>query len=344
MKFIRKIRPAVAAAAAAAAALALTAGVAHAQFQERNIRASLVLSKDHSLGVGLTKFAQCAAEKSGGKMKIQTFFDGALGNDAPAIAQLRSGTLEMVVTATSAMSQMIPSAAVFDLPFLFANEKEAHAALDGKSGQLLRERMLDVGLVNLTYLENGFRNVTNSKHPIQKMEDLKGLKIRSMPNPMVVETFKAIGGYAFPMPFTELYTALETKAIDGQENPVPIIETAKFYEVQKYLSMTRHMYNPALLAYSKRLFDKLTPVEQAALHECSDVVRPFQREVNRKQAIEGVERLQAKGMVVNDVGPAELTRMREAARKVYDDSASAIGADMMALVKEDLDHVRAAKP
>ncbi|MGE0097459.1 MAG: DctP family TRAP transporter solute-binding subunit [Hydrogenophaga sp.] len=326
--------------ATAAAAFLLVASPVQAQIQDRNIRASLVLSKDHSLGVGLTKYSQCVGEKSGGRMKVQTFFDGALGNDAPAIAQLRSGTLDMVVTATSAMSQMIPSAAVYDLPFLFADEKEADAALDGKSGALLSRRMLDVGLVNLTYLENGFRNATNSKHPINKMEDLKGLKIRSMPNPMVVETFKALGGFAFPMPFTELYSALETKAVDGQEKPVPIIETAKFFEVQKYLSMTRHMYNPALLLYSKPLFDKLNPAEQTVLRDCANAVRDEQRKINRQMAAEGVDRLKAKGMVVNAIAPAEVTRMREASKVVYEKNAPVIGADMMALVEDDLKRVR----
>jgi TRAP-type C4-dicarboxylate transport system substrate-binding protein len=142
------------------------------------------------------------------------------------------------------------------------------------------------------------------------------------------------------MPFTELYSALETKAMDGQENPVPIIETAKLYEVQKYLSMTRHMYNPSLLVYSRQLFDKLAPAEQTVLRDCGNLVREFQRKVNRQQASEGVARLQAKGMVVNEIAPAEVTRMREASRTVYDKGAPAIGADMMALVQEDLKRAR----
>jgi len=337
MKFKTRLR---AVAAAACAFAILPAAQADGPFPERKVRASLVLAKDHSLGKGLTHFAECAAEKTGGKFKVQTFFDGALGNDAPAIVQARTGTLDLVVTATSAMSQMIPSAAVFDLPFLFANEKEADAALDGTSGQLLSKRLETVGLVNVTYLENGFRNVTNSKRPVRRMEDLKGLKIRSMPNPMVVETFKALGGYAFPMPFTELYSALETGAVDAQENPLPIIETAKFYEVQKYLSMTRHMYNPSLLVYSKKLFDQLTPPEQAMLRACGDSMRAYQRKVNRDMVAQGTSHLQSKGMVVNDIAPAEQARMREAAQVVWKDSAKAIGADMMAAVQADLKKVR----
>ena len=325
---------------AIAAACLLAAGPSHAQFQDHSIRATLSAGKDHPLGVALTKVQQCVAQKSGGKMKIQTFFDGSLGSDVPTIQQLRTGTLDMAMTATSFMSTMAPSAAVFDLPFLFANEKEADAALDGKSGELLTQKLAGVGLVALAYMENGFRNMTNSKRPITKMEDLVGLKMRALQNPIVVETFKAMGGFAIPMPFTEVYSALETKTVDGQENPVPIIETAKFYEVQKYLSMTRHIYNPGVLVYSKQLFDKLAPVEQAALRDCAQGAREEQRRLNRQQSEEGIARLKAKGMIVNELSPAELARMREVAKPIHEKAISTIGADMINAVNEDLKTVR----
>ena len=325
---------------ALAAACLFAAGSVHAQFQDHAIRATLSAQKDHPLGIALTKVQQCVAQKSGGKMKIQTFFDGSLGSDIPTIQQLRTGTLDMVVTATSFLSTMVPSAAVFDLPFLFASEKEADAALDGKAGELLAQRLTGVGLVTLAYWENGFRNMTNSKRPINRMEDLVGLKMRALQNPIVVETFKAMGGFAVPMPFTEVYSALETKTVDGQENPVPIIESAKFYEVQRYLSMTRHIYNPGVVLYSKQLFDKLAPVEQTALRECAQGARAEQRQLNRKQAEEGIARLKAKGMIVNDISPAELARMREVAKPVHEKAIPTIGADMIAAVNDDLKTVR----
>lgn len=326
--------------AAASAACLLAAGPVQAQFQERAVRATLSAQKDHPLGIALTKVQECVAQKSGGKMKIQTFFDGSLGADVPTIQQLRTGTLDMVVTASSFMSTMVPSAAVFDLPFLFANEKEADAALDGKAGALLTQKLAGVGLVTLAYWENGFRNMTNSKHPITRMEDLKGLKMRALQNPIVVETFKAMGGFAVPMPFTEVYSALETKTVDGQENPVPIIESAKFYEVQKYLSMTRHIYNPGIVVYSKQLFDKLSPAEQAALRDCAQGARVEQRRLNRQQAEEGIGRLKAKGMIVNELSPAELARMHETVKPIHEKTIPTIGADMMAAVNEDLKTVR----
>jgi tripartite ATP-independent transporter DctP family solute receptor len=312
---------------------------ANAQFQERTIRASVNISKEHSLGVALTKVSQCVAQKSGGRMKIQPFFDGSLGNDGPTIQQLRSGTLDMVVTVTSFMSTMVPAAAAFDLPFVFANEKEADAAMDGKAGEILAQRLETQGMVTLAYWENGFRNATNSKLPITKMEDMRGLKFRVIPNPMMVETFKALGGFAVPMPFTEVYSALETKTVDGQENPVPVIEAVKFHEVQKYLSLTRHMYNPGIVIYSKQLFDKLSPAEQSALRDCSFTERLAQRQLNRQQAEEGIGRLKAKGMLVNAISPAEFARMRDAIKPVYEKALPAIGADMMTALNNDVKSV-----
>jgi len=315
-------------------------GVGTVQAQERTIRASLVLPKEHALGIGLTTLAQCVQQKSAGKLKLQPFFDGALGNDAAALQQLRSGTLEVLVTATSYMSTVLPAAGIFDLPFMFTNEKEADAALDGKTGELLTQKLTSVGLVNLAYWENGFRNMTNSKRPIEKMEDLHGLKMRALPNPVMLATFKALGGFAIPMPFPELYSALETKAVDGQENPVNLVEGSKFYEVQKYLSITRHVYNPAVVVYSKRLFDQLAPAEQTVLRECGAASSLEQRRVNRMQVEGSLERLKGKGMLVNIVSERETARMREATLSVHEAQAQILGADMRAALTDDLNRVR----
>jgi tripartite ATP-independent transporter DctP family solute receptor len=324
---------------AIAAALAC-AGLAHAQFQDRTIRASLSLGKDHSLGIGLTKVAQCAAQKTGGKMKIQPFFDSTLGGDGPALQQLRSGTLDMVIAATASTTAILPASGVFDLPFLFNSEKEADVLLDGKVGEMLAAKMPSVGLVSLGYWEYGFRQTTNSKKPITKMEDLQGLKMRVMPNPIMIDAFKNMGGFALTMPITELYTAMETKAVDGQENPFSTIELNKFFEVQKYLSLTRHMYNPVMVFYSKRLFDQLTPAEQQVMRECGAEGRDEQRRVNRKQNEESLARLKERGMVINDVSPAEINRMREKSMALWDKQSTVIGPEMMNAVLGELKRIR----
>ena len=325
---------------AMATALLSVAGAAHAQFQERTIRASIVLAKEHSLSQAMTDVSKCAADKSGGKMKIQNFFDGSLGGDLAAIQQLRSGTLDIAVTSPSYFTGMIPAAALWDLPFFFANEKEADAALDGKAGKLLADRLPTVGVVPLTYYEVGYRHTTNSKHPIRRMEDLQGVKIRSSQSPVVLDTFKALGGFAVAMPFSEVYSALENKTIDGQENSIGLVETSKFNEVQKYLSLTQHQFGPGMMIYSKPLFDKLAPQEQAVLRECAAATRETQRANNRKQVQDALTRMKAKGLVVNELVPAEMERMRAAVKPVQEKYLKDVGADMIAAVEDDLKRVR----
>lgn len=325
---------------AVATALLSVAGAAHAQYQERTIRASIVLAKEHSLSQAMMDVSKCAADKTGGKMKIQNFFDGSLGGDLAAIQQLRTGTLDIAVTSPSYFTGMIPAAALWDLPFFFANEKEADAALDGKAGKVLADKLPGVGVIPLTYYEVGYRHTTNSKHPIRRMEDLQGVKIRSSQSPVVLDTFKALGGFAVAMPFGEVYSALENKTIDGQENSIGLVETSKFHEVQKYLSLTQHQFGPAMMIFSKPLFDKLSPQEQAVLRECGANSRDSQRAMNRKQIQEALVRMKAKGLVVNELAPAEIERMRVAAKPVQEKYLKDIGADMTAAVEEDLKRVR----
>ena len=324
---------------AVAASLAVS-GLAHAQFQDHTIRASLSLGKDHSLGIGLQKVVACAAQKTGGKMKITPYFDSALGGDITALQQLRSGTLEMVIAATASTTPILPAAGVFDLPFLINNEKEADALLDGKAGDLLASKMPSIGLVSLGYWEYGYRQTSNSKRPITKIEDFSGVKMRVMPNPVMVDAFKNLGAISLTMPLTELYTAMETKAVDGQENPFSTIELNKFFEVQKYLSLTHHMYNPVMVLYSKQLFDKLSAQEQQVLRECGAEGRDEQRKVNRAQNIVSLARLKERGMIINEVSPAEIQRMREKTQPLYERQAVAIGPEMMNLVTSELKRIR----
>jgi tripartite ATP-independent transporter DctP family solute receptor len=320
---------------AAGVATALLALPAAAQFTERNIRLSNGVNQEHPVGNGVAKMDACVREKSGGKMKIQSFWGGALGGDLQATQSLRSGTQEMVITSTSPLVGILPDLGVFDLPFLFANEKEADAILDGEFGKYISDKMPAVGLVNLAYWENGFRNLTNSKKPVAKVEDMPGLKVRVMQNNIFLDTFKTMGANAVPMAFGEVFTALETKAIDGQENPFVTIDTSKFYEVQKYLSVTRHAYTPFMVLYSKALWDKLSADEQKALQECAIAGRDEQRKVSRALSDKSLAALKQRGMQVNEVTAAEQKRMRDSVKPVYDKHAATIG-------KETVDRMNAA--
>jgi tripartite ATP-independent transporter DctP family solute receptor len=325
---------------ALAAIAALAAGTAHAQFQDRTFRVSNGVSKEHPMGNGLAKMGACTAQKSGGKMKIQPYWDGSLGSDLTATQQVRTGSLEMVLTSTAPLTSIIPALGVFDLPFLFNNEKEADQVLDGKAGEWFAAKLPAVGAVNLAWWENGFRHTTNSKRPITKLEDFDGVKMRVMQNNIFLDTFKTLGSNAVPMAFSEVYSALETKTVDGQENPFNNIENMKFYEVQKYLTLTKHAYSPTLVLFSKKTWDTLSAQEQATLKECAALGREEQRRVNREQAEKSVANLKAKGMQVNEISPAEMQRIRDKSKVIYERHGKAIGDEALNLVFGELKRIR----
>lgn len=313
---------------------------ASAQFAERNIRLSNGVNEDHPNGKGVEVFRTCLADKSGGKMKVQGFWGGALGGDLQATQALRSGTQEMVVTSSSPLIGILPDLGVFDLPFLFANEKEADTVLDGPFGEYIDKKLEAVGLVNIAYWENGFRNLTNSRRPVEKWEDFKGLKVRVMQNNVFLDTFKNMGANAVPMAFGEVFTALETKAIDGQENPFVTIDTSKFYEVQKYLSVTRHAYTPFLVLYSKKLWDELSKDEQTALRDCAVAARDEQRKVSRELGDASLQKIKGAGVVVNELNEQEANRMREQAKSVWEKHAATIGPETVKMMQDELDKMR----
>jgi TRAP-type transport system periplasmic protein len=335
MKFARRT---LISAIAGAALLAGTS--AFAQFSERTIKFTNGVNEDHPVGLGVKKMQEVLAAKTGGKLKIVAFWGGSAGGDLQATQALRAGTQEMVCTSSSPLVGIVKELGVFDLPFLFANEKEADAVLDGPAGVYFNKKLEDAGLVNLAYWENGFRNLTNSRRPVAKVEDFDGVKVRVMQNNIFLDTFKTLGTNAVPMAFGEVFTALETKTIDGQENPFVTIETSKFYEVQRYLSVTRHAYTPFLVLYSKKLWDQLSPQEQAVLREAAMEGQKVERAANRTLNERALTNLKAKGMQVNEITPAEQARMLEKVKPVYDKNVPTIGADAVTVVLDALKKAR----
>jgi len=235
---------------------------------------------------------------------------------------------------------MVPSWGVFDLPFLFNNESEADQVLDGKVGDWFAAKLPAIGLVGLAWWENGFRHTTNSKRAINKLEDFDGVKMRVMQNTIYIDTFKTLGSNAVPMAFSEVYSALETKTVDGQENPFANIENMKFYEVQKYLTLTKHAYAPLTLLVSKKTWDTMSADEQRVMRECALLGRDEERGINRAQAATTLANLKAKGMQVNEISPAEMQRIRDKTRIVYDQHSKAIGDEAMTLVFNELKRIR----
>jgi tripartite ATP-independent transporter DctP family solute receptor len=314
-----------------------------ADIKERSLKVGFVQAKDHPQGVSLEKFAEAVSRNSEGKIKIRIFGDGTLGGDAAVISSLQGGTVEMTLVATGLLTGHVKDFGIFDLPFLFNDYKEADAVLDGPIGKKLLEKLPEKGLVGLTYWDHGFRNLTNSRRPIAKAEDIQGLKIRVLQLPIHIDMFNTLGANAVPMPFPELYTALETKAVDGQENTFSSIETSKFDEVQKYVSTTNHVYQPLILLFSKKIWDQLSGDERKILLDAAAEVQPEVRKLSRDANVKALENLKAKGMIVTAVAPDTITQMREKLKPVTEKHAKQLGEALVNEMHAEIEKVRGRK-
>jgi tripartite ATP-independent transporter DctP family solute receptor len=241
-------------------------------------------------------FAEKVRERTGGAVAVQVFGNGALGSDPTTIAAARGGTLDIVLTGNPFFTGIAPKLNVLDLPFLFRDRRHVAAVLDGQIGRELLGELDAHGLHGLGFWDIGFRNVSNSRRPVNNVADLRGLKIRTTPNPAHIKAFQLMGANPVPLPFTELFTAMETRAVDGQENPTTLIRNARFYEVQKYLSLTRHAYTAGVLAMSKRRFESLSPAQREAVMASAAEVTPQQRQMNESADAEALAELKAHGM------------------------------------------------
>jgi TRAP-type transport system periplasmic protein len=321
-------------------AMTATKGVSATDIQARTLRNSIGVNAEHPIGKGTKRFSEVVAAKSGGKLDVKPYYSGTLGDDAKAIAALQGGVQEMTSTSTSPLVGNIREFGVFDLPFLFANEREADAVLDGPLGKKLLDKLPARGLIGLCYWENGFRHATNSKRPITKAEDFGGLKFRTMQSPIYLDTFNALGSNALPMAFAEVYTGLEARAIDGQENPIATIDSAKLNEVQKYLSLTKHSYSPLPVLVSKKFWDRLSLDEQKILQDSCEEVRDYQRKLNRESDTQILQQLREKGMQINELTPQELTRIREKIKPVIEKHVKTIGEDLVGEMYAEIAKVR----
>jgi tripartite ATP-independent transporter DctP family solute receptor len=315
-------------------------GVALAQdIQERTIKFGHLNNTDHPTSAGVKKFAELVAAKSGGKIKVQEFASSQLGNELQQQAALQGGVQEMLVASTTSLAGIVKEFGLFDFPFLFSNAKQADAMVDGPLGKTLGSKLAEKGVVVLGFFDLGFRNVTNSKRPITKAEDLEGLKLRVIPNPVFLETFKTFKANPLPMPFAELFGALESKAVDGQENPYSVILSSRFYEVNKYVSGTNHVYATNPVQISKRFWEKLSPAEQKLLQDAAIEAQNYQRVVSRDAAGKAVAELKAKGMLHNDIAPAEMARMRALVKPVHEKFAASYEPAVVTMFNSELERV-----
>ena len=327
-------------AATAAAALAAPFASFAQDIKPRLIRFGYGLNEDSNQGRAVKLFAQEVEKASGGKMRIRAVGAAALGSDVQMQQALIGGAQEMMVGSTATLVGITKEMAIWDTPFLFNNAQEADVVLDGPVGQKVMDKLQDKGLVGLVYWENGFRNLTNNKRAVAKLEDLDGIKLRVMQNNVFIDSFKTLGANAVPLPFSELFTALETKTVDGQENPYNTILSSKFYEVQKYLTVTNHVYSPWIVTVSKKWWDQLSKDEQKVLMDAAKKSRDFERKDTRDEAAKALAELKQKGMVVNELSPAETARMRDKQTRVNATVASSVGMDLWKETQDELAKLR----
>lgn len=315
------------------ATVALAAmGVATAQ--DKTIKFATQNPKGHPVVMGMERFAEVVQAKSGGKLKVNLFPGGTLGSDQANVSALQGGTLEMVSMNSGILAAQVKDFAVFDFPFMFANSREADAVVDGTFGKKMHGKLEEKGIVGLAYYELGFRNITNGRRPINKVADLEGLKLRVIPNPINVDWVKALGANPTPLPFPEVYAALEQKAIDGQENPVTVINANKFYEVQKHLVMTNHQYNPQSVMISKKFWDTLSPAEKQIIQDAANESVKYQREQARSQVATALDNMKKNGMAVTELPASEMAILREKMKPVIAKHGEAIAATVAELEAE----------
>ena len=313
--------------ALAVAMAALCFGTTAAAAQEIKARFGTSLPDSHPQTLGARKFAELVEQKSKGRIKISVYSGAQLGSDQQMQAALRGGTQEFTAPSTATLANLVKEFGVFGLPFSFASEKQAYAVFDGPFGQSILAKLAEKDIIGLAYWENGFRHFTNSKRAIVKAEDLGGLKVRTMQNNLYIDLFSGLGANAIPMPVNELFNALETKAVDAQENPYSVVQAQKFFDVQKYLSTTGHAYDAQVLIASKKFWDKLSAADKTLMQDAAREATDFQRQTSREMNAKARAELIKAGMQINDVSDAERQRMREKLQPVIAKHQTTVGEE-----------------
>jgi tripartite ATP-independent transporter DctP family solute receptor len=282
----------------------------------------------HGQHKGALAFAKYVAEKTNGEIEVQVFPLGQLGGERSMAEQVQAGTLHMTAVTTAVLSNFVPQLAVFDLPFIYPNRETAYKALADKDVQKKFFALCEPkGFVAIGYTENEFRDVTNSKRPIRKPEDLKGLKIRTIESPLYLDTFKTYGANPVPLPFPEIYNALQQKVIDGQDNPLFTSVLMKFIEVNKFATMTHHMLTECYTIVNKKFWDGLKPEQQKIFREAAEVQIQVNRQANAQDFAGAIEKAKNQGVKVEELTTAEREAFKKASKPVYDKYRSIIGPE-----------------
>jgi tripartite ATP-independent transporter DctP family solute receptor len=312
-------------AVAAAAALPFPATA------QTTMKINISVAQNSHYGVAIDTFAREVEMRTNGRYKIQTFYAGALGAERESVEGVQLGTLDLTLTSTGPLPNFVPEVAILDIPFLFRDYAHARAVLDGPIGQDMLQKFPPKGMVGLAWAENGFRHMTNSKRPVNLPEDLKGLKMRTMENPIHIQAYKQFGILPTPMAFTEVFTALQQGTVDGQENPLSVITAAKLDQVQKNLSLTGHVYSPAIILMNKVKWDNLPAADkQAFLDAAKEAVKANRARIDDDER-KAVADLRSKGMAI--VENVDKAKFQATLMPVYVDFGKRFGQDNIDRIK-----------
>ncbi|RCW76325.1 TRAP transporter substrate-binding protein [Pseudorhodoferax soli] len=324
-------------------ALATACALAMPAMAEIKARIGHAMPESHPQAVAMNKFCELASTYTKGNVKIQAYHSAVLGSDEKQLQAVQSGTQDLYIGTLAPLSTRVKEVQVWDLPFLFRDQREVYAVLDGASSKKIFEKIAPAGLVGLTWTGMGFRNLSNSKRSVNAVEDVSGLKIRVMTNPVALDTWKSIGANATPMAFAEVFPALEIKALDGQENPLQHMYANKMQEVQKFITVTNHVYTPVAMVASKKFWDSLSADDKAGVQKAATEAGLYQRKLLDDGDVEVIAKFKAAGVTVNTMSAAELVRVQDKVKPVVAKFAPQIGDDFVKGFMAEIEAVRAAK-
>jgi TRAP-type transport system periplasmic protein len=279
---------------------------------------------DHVYTMGAQRFADLLKERSGGRLKVTIFPSGQLAKgEREALEGLQQGTIDMYVGSTGPVGNFAPAFQMLDVPFMFRDFAHVDKVLDGPTGKSILGELDRAQIKGLAFWENGFRNLTNSKHAVRQPNDVKDIKLRTMENKVHIEAWKSLGAAPTPMAWGEVYGALQSHVIDGQENPIAVIYSAQLAPVQKYMTLTRHVYSPAIIAISLARWNELPKADQDLMQKTAVEVAAYQRKLGRDQEAKWVAELKQKGMEV--VESVDAAAWQKALKPVFDKYALQFG-------------------
>lgn len=293
------------------------------------MKVAVATAPDRSLTKGLYEFERIVEEETNGTIDVEVYPDGQLGGDLQVFEGLKMGSIEASTMSTGPIASFAPKLNVLDLPFLFKDTATAHAILDGEIGEELLQELEGTGVIGLNYWENGYRHLTNSVREVKTASDVAGLKIRTLENDLHIDIWEALGAVPTPMAYTELFTALEQRVVDGQENPVGNVISNKMYEVQKYLTKTGHVYNASPFLVSETFWNQLTSEEQEIIRKAAEQAKIYQRELNAEEDATAFDQLIEEGMIIIELTEEDRQTFVEAVQVVYEKYKDDFGKDLV---------------